>query len=160
METSLIGKALNFGFNEYGFESRVSKMNYTSSVNYLLNHVSFNSKNKKLIFKIQISKNLIKLLFILKKHSIISSFNIFKNVKNRFFVYISPSYNKNLLINFYFKSYFLPSRKFLISLKALKLINTRTGNSTYIISSSHGIIDHKQAINLHKSGILMGIIHS
>lgn len=25
METSLIGKALDFGSNEYGFESRVSK---------------------------------------------------------------------------------------------------------------------------------------
>lgn len=160
METSLIGKALNFGFNEYGFESRVSNINYTSSVNYLLNHISFNTKNKKLMFKIQINKKLIKLLFILKKYNVISSFMLLKNKSNRLFVLISPSYNKHLFINFFFKSFYLATKRFQMSLKALKLLKDRTGNSIYLISSSRGIIDHKTALVLKKSGFLMGIIHS
>lgn len=160
METSLIGKALAFGPNEYGFESRVSNINYTSDINYLLNHITFNSKNKKLIFKIQINKKSIRLLSLFKKHSLISSFCLLKNKQNKVFVLISPSYNKLLQINFFFKFFFLTNHRLQISLKALKLLKKRTGNSVYIISTSFGILDHFQAIEKSKSGFILGIIHS
>lgn len=112
------------------------------------------------MFKIQINKKLIKLLFILKKYNVISSFMLLKNKSNRLFVLISPSYNKHLFINFFFKSFYLATKRFQMSLKALKLLKDRTGNSIYLISSSRGIIDHKTALVLKKSGFLMGIIHS
>lgn len=149
-----------FGSNEYGFESRVSNINYTSSINYLLNHVSFNTKNRKLFFKIQISKKLLSLLFILKKHSVISSFILFKDKLNRLFVTIAPCYNKKLNINFFFKSFILAHRRFQVTLKALKLIKNRTGNSTYILSTSFGLIDHFTALHLQKTGFVLGMIHS
>ena len=160
METSLIGKALAFGSNEYGFESRVSNINYTSSINYLLNHLTFSSKNKKLLFKIQINKKSLKLLFILKKHCIISSFSIIKNKLKRTFVLINPSYNKRLNINFFFKSFFLTNHRLQLSIRALKLIKKRTGNSIYLLSTSYGVIDHFQALENSKSGFLLGVIHS
>lgn len=163
METSLIGKALAFGPNEYGFESRVSNINYTSDINYLLNHITFNAKNKKLIFKIQINKKSIKLLSLFKRHNLISSFCLLTNKQKKqkkTFVLISPSYNKLLKINFFFKSFFLTNHRLQISLKALKLLKKRTGNSVYIVSTSFGILDHLQAIEKSKSGFILGIIHS
>lgn len=149
-----------FGSNEYGFDSRVSNINYTSDINYLLNHLTFNSKNKKLFFKIQINKKAIKLLFLFKKYNLISSFHLFQNKQKKIFTLISPSYNKLLNINFFFKSFFLTNHRLQISIKALSLLAKRTGNSVYVLSTSYGIIDHFEALNLRKSGFLLGIIHS
>ena len=52
METSLIGKALNFGFNECEFESRVSNI-YSYSLNYTLNQININLKKRNLKFYIR-----------------------------------------------------------------------------------------------------------
>ena len=48
METSLIGKALDFGSNEYGFESRVSKYNFQKllRIYYKIQHM----REKKTLF--------------------------------------------------------------------------------------------------------------
>ena len=47
METSLTGKALDFGSNEYGFDPRVSNMRYNSYA-YVINHLNLAVSRKKL----------------------------------------------------------------------------------------------------------------
>jgi ribosomal protein S8 len=136
-------------------------INYTLPINYLLNHINFSSKNRRLFFKVQISKSMLFLLILFKKHNLISSFYVYKNTKNnRLFCLISPSYNKNLQINFHYKSFHFIGRRIQISLKALNIIQHRAGNSLYILSTSSGIIDHVAALSSHKSGFLIGVIHS
>lgn len=55
METSLIGKAADFGSEEYGFESHVSNMFANSSIN-TINHINLNLKKKKLKFEFKFNK--------------------------------------------------------------------------------------------------------
>ncbi len=64
METSLIGKALDFGSNDCGFESRVSNIFYNYSYNYVINHLVFNTQKKNLKFEISHTKKNLKLLIL------------------------------------------------------------------------------------------------
>lgn len=163
MGTSLIGKALNFGFNEYGFESRVSKINYFCPINYLINNINFNSKNKKIFFKIRITNKMIYFLQLFKKYNLISSFYLYKIKKNKLnfiYAFIFSSYSKNLNITFYYKSFYLKNRRLRVSLKALSLLKHRTGDSIYLLSTPCGVINHNQALESNKSGFFLGLIHS
>ena len=112
METSLIGKALNFGFNEYRFESCVSNdIIYNNCCNHLINNISFNSKNKKLTFNVFINKKTVRLLILLKKINFISNYVIFfKNKKT--LITITPSYAKNLSLYLFFKFLSKPTKKY------------------------------------------------
>lgn len=94
METSLIGKALNFGFNEYGFESRVSNILYNYHISYILNAININKAHRNLIFKINFSKNNLIFLKILKSLNFIHKFLIIKK-NNKLFFYIYLYYFKN-----------------------------------------------------------------
>lgn len=103
---------------------------------------------------------MIPLISLFKKHSVISAFNLVKCKSKRLFAVISPCYNKKLNINFYFKSFLLANYRLQITIKALKILRLRTGNSTYILSTSNGLIDHNTALTLNKTGFFLGIIHS
>mgnify|MGYP000551002506 CR=1 FL=1 len=65
METSLTGKALDFGSNEYGFDPRVSSMRYNSYA-YVVNHLNLAISRKKLRIKLKYTRKthqLVKTLF-------------------------------------------------------------------------------------------------
>lgn len=47
METSLIGKALDFGSKECGFESLVSKIMPYDPIAFLVNHINFSIITKR-----------------------------------------------------------------------------------------------------------------
>lgn len=163
MKTSLIGKALNFGFSEYGFESRVFKINYFCPINYLINNIKFNTTNKRIFFKFRITKKMIYFLNFFKKYNLISSYYLItKKKKNLNFIYafIFASYSKNMNISFIFKSFYLKNRRLRVSLKGLSLLKQRTGESIYLISTSNGVISHNEALLFNKSGFFLGLIHS
>lgn len=158
METSLTGKALNFGFNEYGFESRVSNLLYNYSINYLMNHLVLGIKNKKMFFLIQYNKKYFDLLKLLKNINFISSFSfILKNNKKH--ILISPKYNKIFSFLYFFKLLSTPTKKYFISVKALKLLSLRSGNAVYVLSTDMGILTHFNAINKNVGGFLLGFLH-
>ena len=74
METSLIGKALNFGFNECGFESRVSNMTTNHAIINVTNILKITLKKKKLYFDIIFSKKIFYYIKLLKQLKLINSF--------------------------------------------------------------------------------------
>lgn len=157
LETSLIGKALDFGSSDYGFESRVSKMIYNYFYNYVINHLHINSAKKSLKFEIVHSRKVFNLLCVFKKLGCLKSFFIFKNNKNlkiRIFIYF---YKKSPIFK-NFKLISTPSKSFCISLKALKLLHNRTQNSLYLLSTTKGIITHLEALRFKIGGQLLLLI--
>lgn len=85
----------------------------------------------------------------------IDDFIILKK-KNKFIFFIKLLYYKNLQILKNFKLYTKKSHFFLISLKALKLINKKTSTSVFIISSSYGLLTHNEALKKNTGGLLVG----
>lgn len=151
METSLIGKALDFGSKEYGFESRVSNIIYNYALNYVLNHLQINSNKKNLKFDIFFTKKNIKFIRFLKYIGLIKNFYLFKNsnyVKIKIFI----SFYKRIPICKNIKLLSTPSRNFFISYKALLLLHNRSLTSVYLLSTSKGLITHMEALRLRTGG--------
>lgn len=155
VETSLIGKALNFGFNEYGFESCVSNILYNYNVSYVLNSININKARKNLIFKINFSKRNLIFLRLLKNLNFIHKFLVIKK-NNKLCIYIYLYYFKNAWIGKNFKLISTPSKSFFISFKALRLLTKRTGNSIFIISTNLGLVTHNTAVKEKIGGLLIG----
>lgn len=154
METSLTGKALDFGSNEYGFESHVSNL-YNYYLNYVLNKIKINQSKKSLYFDIIFSKKNLIIIKLLQNLGMIRRFYIIKiknkNLKIRIFIL----FYKNLPLFLDFKLISKPSISFYISLNALSLLNKRTLNSVFLLSTNFGIITHKEALKLNTGGRLL-----
>lgn len=117
--------------------------------------LNINVLHKNLIFKINYTKKIINFVNVLKKFNIIHKFIIIKN-NNRFFIKIYIFYYKNKKIGSNFKLISKPSKSFPISLKALKLLSLRSGNSIFLISTPEGILSHQNAIKKKIGGLLVG----
>ena len=154
METSLIGKALNFGFNEYGFESRVSKLLGFSTA-YVINLININRSKKSLFFNLIFSKRNLNFVKILKTFNFIYKYVFFK-LNSLNFIRIYLYFYKNKKIGHNFKIISKPSKKFFISLKALILLNKKSGSTVFLISTTQGVISHHLAIKNKISGFLVG----
>ena len=164
METSLTGKALDFGSKEYGFESRVSKIKYNSYA-YVVNHLNLAMSRKQLSIKIKYTKKTITLVKALYTIGYISNYVITKNNKivdtktklDSYSTYITLSvvYFKNTS---FFKSLRLvstPSRRHTITLRGLQLVTLSIKSSVIVLSTPHGIIDHREAIRLKTGGLIL-----
>lgn len=127
---------------------------YTNSFINTLNIVNINYNAKKLSFLYKYTKKNLIILKFFKKNKIIDDFTILKK-KNKLVFFIKLLYYKNLKIIKNFKLYTKKSHYFFISLKALKLLNKRSGSSLFVISSSFGYLTHLEAISLNKSGFLV-----
>lgn len=157
MEASLIGKALNFGFNDYGFESHASKINYNHWLNYVTNQVNLNIAKKNLRFTIICNKTTLSILNLLKTSGLILNYYlIIKNNQTSAVVYIY-FYKKTLLFR-NFKIISTASRSFFITRKVLFLIEKRTLNSIFVLSTPKGIISHKKALQEGIGGKLLFLI--
>ncbi len=155
METSLIGKALNFGFNEYGFESHVSNLTYNYAYSYTINMINVNSAKKNLAFNMVFTKKISPLLHIFKKYGLIRNYTI--NVTSKGLVarvYLSFYKNNPLCKNF--KLISKPGNTYYISLRALYLVSKRTKNSIFILSTNKGLITHNEAILQKIGGVVIG----
>ena len=160
MGTSLIGKALNFGLNEYGFESHVSKLMYNDHCNYLLNHINLNYAMKRLAFTVPFTKKTFQLCTLFKRLSVISTFFILTNKRDGkvsikihlFYFYGSPIHGFVRQISTKRKSYY-------VSYRALTLLNKRLGSSTYVLSTDLGYITHQEALLKRKGGCLLFFIY-
>lgn len=78
----------------------------------------------------------------------------------KIFILIKLLYFKNLKVNKNIKLITKPSRTYYISLKALNLLNKRSGTSLYILSTSRGIFTHKEALEKKISGFLLGFLYN
>ena len=133
METSLIGKALDFGSNEYGFDPRVSNIQYNTYA-YVVNRLNLAIARKKLFIRIVHTKKTLSLVKVLFKIGYISNYSIINSsLQNNInktgnssngYIYINLVFFKHTPV---FKSLRLvssPSKKHVTTLKALGTINT------------------------------------
>lgn len=154
METSLIGKALNFGFNEYRFESYVSNLKNNYCYSYLINQINLNIAKKKLKFKIIYKLNIIKILNIFKNLGFILNYNLII-IKKKKYIIVYLCFYKNISFFKKFKLISKPSKAYFISNKMLKLLNKKTFNSVFILLTNKEIINHKTAIKLNLGGKML-----
>ena len=132
---------------------------YSYSPSYFINLININTSRRNLFFYIQYTRKTLVLINFFKKINFFESYSIVK-INDKFFFKVSPFYYKNLNLKKNFKLLSSSSRKYFISLKALTLLNKRSGTSLYILSTSKGIITHKTAIKKKLSGFLLGFFHS
>jgi ribosomal protein S8 len=153
MEASLIGKALNFGFSDYGFESRASKL-HNYHLNYVFNHFNLNMAKKFLNFNLIYNKKNLKIALIFKKTGILKKYYFFK--KNNFkFIKLFVFFYKAAPICKKVKIITTPTKTFSISFKALKFLHRRTNNSIYVLSTPFGLMSHFTAIKLKIGGKIL-----
>lgn len=161
METSLIGKALDFGSNECGFESLVSKLVPYYTHSYVINHVNILLSRKQKCVQILLTKKTLRLVRVFYRNAIIKNYIIIEKVlKNRKikFIRFSGLFFKN---ESYFKGVRLvstPSRKHTISLKGLNLLRKISGTSLIILETSKGIISHIDALKLGVGGLILCVV--
>lgn len=155
METSLIGKALNFGFNDYGFESRVSSLSYNYAPIFVLNAIKINKAKKLPFFKIKYTRKVFFYVKLFNSLNYIYRFEILK-INNCLYLQIYLNYINLNITSVNLKLYTKPSHFFFISLKALKLLDKKIGNSLFLISTTYGVITHRQAISKNTGGLLYG----
>ena len=162
METSLIGKALDFGPSEYGFDPRVSNIKYNTYA-YVINHLNLAISRKKLFIRIVYTRKTLELVKALYKIGYISNYSMVFNASSpkcnpqTTHIVINLSFFKNTS---FFKTLRLvstPSKKHTITLKALNVLNTSINSSTLIMMTSSGIIDHKEALRIRTGGIILCI---
>ena len=150
MKISLIGKALNFGFKEYRFESYIFNINVNQ----------FNLLIKLKIIKSQIYYNIINFKFIsfLKQCGLIKFFYIFKKKEN---FYIKFFLNFYKLYSIFKKIKWISNKKkyIYIKFKTLKLLFKKTLNSILIISTKIGLVDQFTAYKLKIGGKIIGILY-
>ena len=154
LETSLIGKALDFGPRYYRFESCVSKTIYLNSYSDFLNQFLLCAFKKRLYSEMRLttrSKQLARLFLTL---------NLLRRVKKvhsglwRFF----PTYGRVRRHSRIVKVYNLTSSKKVLSLRALQILNINCPFSYYVIETNRGIMTHKDALKHKLGGFLICVI--
>jgi ribosomal protein S8 len=166
LETSLTGKALDFGSSEYGFDPRVSNIRYNSYA-YVINHLNLAIARKKLRIRFKYTRrtlDLTKALFtigyishysIVSEKSPLSDHKLFDS-KNSW-IYVNTIFFKNTP---FFKSLRLvstPSKKHTTTLKGLRVINLSIKSSVIVLSTPYGIIDHREALRIGTGGTILCI---
>lgn len=151
LETSLIGKALDFGPRYYRFESCVSKTIYLNSYSDFLNQFLLCSLKKRLYAEMKLttrSKQLARLFLTL---------NLLRRIKKvhcdvwRFF----PTYGRVRRHGRIVKVFNLTSSKKILSLRALRILNINYPFSYYVIETDRGIMTHKDALKYKLGGFLI-----
>ena len=151
LETSLIGKALDFGPRYYRFESCVSKTIYLNSYSDFLNQFLLCSFKKRLYSEMKLttrSKQLARLFLTL---------NLIRRIKKvnintwRFF----PTYGRVRRHGRVIKVFNLTSSKLTLSLRALQILNINCPFSYYVIETNRGIMTHKDALKRKLGGFLI-----
>ena len=161
MSTSLIGKALAFDSSEYRFEPCVLKFMHVYSPSYIQNHVHFALAQKNPQSKVIYTRKTIMIIRILAEIGCIHKFLITSNTykKNcKYTIWLTIFLYNNTP---FFKSFRLlstPSKHYTIPYKALRILSTSIGASTIILSTSSGLITHKEALNKHIGGLLLFIL--
>lgn len=130
-------------------------MLYSYSPYYVLSLANISRLKKNLSFYIKYTKKTSLVVKFFKKINFFENYVIVK-INNVLYFKVTPFYYKNLSYSAKFKIISNAERKYFISLKALVLINKRSGRSIYVISTSRGLMTHKMALKKKTSGFLLG----
>ena len=159
METSLIGKALDFGPKECGFESLVSKMlpyNYTA---FLVNHINFAIATKKRWILFRYTKKSLRLLKLFKQVGVLQFYIVSSNSNSYKMIKLSPFFYKNMSFFRKIKLVSTPSKRFNLKLRTLQILSKSLGETILILETSSGIITHIDALKLKIGGKILLVIN-
>jgi ribosomal protein S8 len=133
-----------------------------SPITYLINHVNIATTRKKSKIKILVSHKMLPLLKAMYRVGCISRYVHLTKHKNnlslRYAILTIPFFKQKP----FFKSVRLvstPSKKYNISLKALKLVSNSLRASCAILSTPYGVLTHREALKLKTGGLIICIIH-
>lgn len=115
--------------------------------------LNINTAEKQNFFYVKYTKKTIIFIKLMKKLSMLNYYLLIKK-KNQFYFKISPFFYKNKKNFRKFKLISTCKKKIFISLKALKLLNKRSGSSVYLISTPKGLIFHGDAIKNKTGGLV------
>jgi ribosomal protein S8 len=122
---------------------------------YIINLININKLRKNLYFFLLFTVKNYQFVKILKKFNVIHDFRLIK--KNKFFyIKITLFFYKNNIICYNFKIITRPAKIFNISYNSLVLLSKKTNSSIFFISTSKGILSHKEAILQKKGGMVLG----
>lgn len=156
MEASLIGKALNFGFSEYRFESYASNfVNTLIPYVYFLNQLKFAAAKKNYFFTIKASVKTKPLLNLFYKLNIIRRFTF----KSPSLCYVFPNYTRTNKPIRYIKNYCRSVNPISLKKHSLLLMRRSLGAAIIVLETSHGVITHQNALTLGVGGTLLFIIY-
>jgi ribosomal protein S8 len=128
---------------------------YNYSISYVLNNLNIHTSDKRLVFDLNYTTKSLNFVKILKTLSLINKFFVYTR-KERLYIKIYAYYFRNINLVKKFKLISKPSKSFYVSLKALTLLNKRSGSSIFLISTSKGMMSHKMALKQNLSGIMVG----
>lgn len=157
METSLTGKALDFGSREYGFESRVSKYMIENRYSYIFNQLQLSSKGRRYSFNVRVTTAVKPVLRLLQTLNLIRRFHRSEKGKNIYRVF--PAYSRFRRGCRLLRVYARKRGRIALSYDSLRLLNYNSPHSYYILETSRGIVTHKDAIKHRHGGLLLAIVH-
>jgi len=111
--------------------------------------------HRNLNFEIIFTKKTLNFLKFLKSFNFIHKYVLIKKNKN-IYIKVYVYYYKNKPVCSSFKLISKPSKLFNISYKSLRLLDKKSGSSVFIISTSKGLLSHKDAIKNKLTGNLVG----
>lgn len=157
MGTSLIGKAVDFGSKEYGFEPRVPNNMYYNSSSLVTNHVNLalskNSPKSNIIY----TKKIFSYFRSISSLGVVNNFFLVSKSKKNY-IRFSVFFYKNVSFFYKVKHVSTPSKKFYITLKALKTLTTTLKSTTIILSTSKGLLTHREALRKKIGGIILFVV--
>ena len=133
-----------------------------NTYSHLINHLNLITTKKIPKTRIYLTRKNLSLIKCLHSIGCISKFLIVRHLnktRSRTSVHISAPYYKNTP---FFKSVRVistPSKQHRTSISGLKLISNSLKSSTMILSTSTGIITHREALRINVGGLILCIVH-
>lgn len=156
LETSLTGKALDFGFREYRFESCVSKFfMITNRYSYTINHIKFTLARKALYGRIIDTRKSYNLLKLLTQLHVIRRFH--KGPDNTLIFY--PAYDSRCVRTHNIKMFYKNKTHLYFKYKSLQVLKNSLLSSYFILETSRGLMTHHDALKHRVGGFVVCFIN-
>jgi len=127
-------------------------MIYNYNLSYVVNMFNLHIAAKRLAFEILYTRKNFHTVKILTRLGLFFNFLLIKKTSHLYIKILIRYYYLNR-VGFNFKLITKPSIFYSLSLKALLLLSKKSGRAIYLISTSHGIITHHEAIKKNVGGI-------
>ena len=122
---------------------------------YLLNHVNIAISRKLLTTTIRFSNKLFTLVRLLHRIGLVRNYVIFS--KKYKYIRFSPLFYKGKAFYKGIRLISTQSKKFYISVIALRRVAVAAKSTVFILSTSHGIVTHKEALQAGIGGLLLAV---
>jgi len=116
------------------------------------------ASRKSLNITIYYSRKALALLKPLYLAGVVAHYHLSINQQGKKRLTMAPTYYKRTPLTKHITLLSTPSHSLFISYKALVLLKKRLGVASYLISTSHGIITHQEAVRKKLGGILLALL--